>query len=79
MCCWRMKGINAALYKRKTSKGAVPGPRYGGGKGVISCLGYLDDDEPNKLEEDAEICVRVLLSRSERESASVLSESGQEF
>ena len=72
-------GLNAKVGERGTSKGAVPGPRYGGGKGVISCLGYLDDDEPNTLEEDAEICVRVLFSRSERGSASVLSESGQEF
>ena len=44
-------------------------------KGVISCLGYLDDDEPIALEEDGEIGVLVLMSRSESESANVLSES----
>ena len=44
-------------------------------KGVISCLGYLDDDETIALEEDGEIGVLVLMSRSESESANVLSES----
>ena len=37
-------------------------------KGVISCLGYLDDDEPIGLEEDAEIGALLLLNRGERES-----------
>ena len=41
-------------------------PRLANAEGAISCLGCLDEDAPIRPEEDAEVVVIMVLSRSER-------------